>query len=367
MKTKIAFLHIPKTAGTSLVQALSGFYAPDERCFAYGLENPFFVQSIENHLQSTSFVTGHFQFLDHLKPLHSFEIITFLRDPVARLLSHYNFIRSTPTHPMHRKLKLLSFDFKKFAYNSEFLNYKNYYTRLFSGITSDPLDHIALEKAIHNFIENISFVGFTESYEQSLHDLSQCFKLQRIDYIHENTTSHRFLSSNDSSLREFTQDFMSLDYKFLDTIQKHSANINEKTMLRLAELDPILPLTTSDVMDKFQKGSMRRIDYSIDSVGIAMHAITIGGWAIDLETKMAPKGIFLHDASQIFGATIPLYERKDIKEFYNVHRANNEFDISFGFIIRIPLATMCSVDRSTLSLSFVTKFPCELFTIDFTF
>jgi len=81
------FLHIQKTAGTSIVQTASRFYGTS------------LISHVDHRGRSpeefreTGFVSGHFGF-DYARPLMTSRYsFTFLRDPVERVLSFYYFCR----------------------------------------------------------------------------------------------------------------------------------------------------------------------------------------------------------------------------------------------------------------------------------
>jgi len=85
---QLAFLHIPKTAGTSLTHVLASHWD----CVRI-IPNHEIVDSLkENELDKINLVAGHF-YAHQLKhaSLRRFTPITVLRDPIARLFSEYRF------------------------------------------------------------------------------------------------------------------------------------------------------------------------------------------------------------------------------------------------------------------------------------
>lgn len=95
MQEKLVFIHMPKTAGMSVREMLRS-YAPDARVFYYDR----FAMSgqdgidIRRHLEQFDVFVGHMRW--HMIDLipDPKKIVVFLRDPVWRLLSHYNFLRT---------------------------------------------------------------------------------------------------------------------------------------------------------------------------------------------------------------------------------------------------------------------------------
>lgn len=88
--SRLVFLHLPRTGGTSLHEALAPLFLPTERCperFA-NLER---LSSEE--MARYRFFSGHYRF-DELRLIpHQRFLCTVLRDPQARILSLYHFWR----------------------------------------------------------------------------------------------------------------------------------------------------------------------------------------------------------------------------------------------------------------------------------
>lgn len=101
------FLHIPKTAGTSLHQFLSQHVS--------GRESPsqalMWDDLAGNHNlldDGREVVSGHFAGLLPFWVHHWPRIITMIREPIARSLSHINHIQRSPNHPMYARAKRAS-------------------------------------------------------------------------------------------------------------------------------------------------------------------------------------------------------------------------------------------------------------------
>lgn len=92
LKNKITFLHIDKTAGTTIQEVLKNIYGKDKVLLRH--EDPLFMYSASDLLKF-SVIGGHFNY-DSIRysKLEKSKIITYFRDPVDRFESLYNFWRS---------------------------------------------------------------------------------------------------------------------------------------------------------------------------------------------------------------------------------------------------------------------------------
>ena len=105
----LIFLHIPKTAGTTLNRIIEREYSP----FAIFTMDPHRIRATaerfkrlpEGRRRRFHVVRGHLFYGIHQFLPQGATYITMLREPVARLLSSYYFVLRRPLNPLHRKLK----------------------------------------------------------------------------------------------------------------------------------------------------------------------------------------------------------------------------------------------------------------------
>ena len=88
----IVFLHITKTAGTSIVHFFRKYMQPDSIC-SHGdfLQMASSREQRQELLKSYQFVSGHFGYDEVAALIPEAYSFTFLRDPVDRVLSFYQF------------------------------------------------------------------------------------------------------------------------------------------------------------------------------------------------------------------------------------------------------------------------------------
>ncbi len=94
---QLVFLHVPKTAGTSFTAVLDARFREEEICPAYYWKELFAIP--RERLQAYRLVRGHFEYAV-TELLRDVRIITMLRDPVARTVSHYRYMATLAHHPL---------------------------------------------------------------------------------------------------------------------------------------------------------------------------------------------------------------------------------------------------------------------------
>src|SRR6059058_5429994 len=105
----LIFLHIPKTAGTTLNRIIEWQYSP----FEIFTMDPYRIRATPERLKRLPerrrrrlrMVRGHMLYGIHEFLPQGATYFTMLRDPVARALSTYYFILRRPLNPLHRKVK----------------------------------------------------------------------------------------------------------------------------------------------------------------------------------------------------------------------------------------------------------------------
>jgi hypothetical protein len=91
----VIFCHLQKTGGTSLREIIGRQFTQDRRCPIF--ENKLHVLSLAE-LSHYDFFSGHFDFYSiRLIPRNNVETVCLFREPRARLISLYRFLRSHPS------------------------------------------------------------------------------------------------------------------------------------------------------------------------------------------------------------------------------------------------------------------------------
>lgn len=166
------FLHIQKTAGTSIVQIAKEHYGFDMS--SHGDH----VGKSRNEYLNTKFVSGHFGFnfaRELMKDRYSF---TFLRNPEERILSMYYFLRGQKKNlfPMYKVAKDLGLEeflragstdpmIKKRLWNNQVWQLSYGWANL-ENKTIDDFEPSELLTLAKENLGSFNHVGFTETFEE---------------------------------------------------------------------------------------------------------------------------------------------------------------------------------------------------------
>lgn len=183
----LVFMHIPKTAGVSLLKVILKQYSLHEIGFCYFQD----LETIHEELKLISnnpnikYCCGHFLFSVHEQITRPYTFFTMLREPVERVLSFYYFCRSNPYHPFHKKT--LEMSFEEFITTTEVIPHiVNFQTR---SLTDDfPVTQDSVEKAKENIHQFFSLVGITEMFNETLFLMKKRFGWENVFYTKENIT-----------------------------------------------------------------------------------------------------------------------------------------------------------------------------------
>ena len=100
----LLFMHIPKTAGTTLRAVVERQYRPTTLFSLYpGHEAQLDALRVRVSDRPPAAVMGHFRFGLHAAFPAGGRYVTFLRDPVDQVISHYNHLLNSDS-PEHRQV-----------------------------------------------------------------------------------------------------------------------------------------------------------------------------------------------------------------------------------------------------------------------
>jgi len=177
------FLHVPKTAGSTL----AGVFRANE------LNSQFyhFWSHPRLHelpiLQEKSSIFGHFRYGLHTYINKTCTYITWLREPVSRVISYYHFHLQDSQDPFHEFAKRYSFD--EWVERSPAAH--NEMTKCLSGIRSeDEPSNKTFEIAKHH-LRSFGFVGLQEYFDESLVLMKSYLGFTNIGYSMVKVGTHK--------------------------------------------------------------------------------------------------------------------------------------------------------------------------------
>lgn len=223
MNAPAFFLHLPRTAGTTLNAVLRDNFAPSEILSIYSKEDYTRHAAHEpSELRHIRLIQGHL-FLPSLDPPSIYGIavrpFTFMRDPVDRLISEYAFLRTWKRNHLYAYLNEHNTTFHQYMLGEDRpLRYRgrNYMTRCIAcmDVGTDPLPRKALARAKGHLERAFGFVGIQERFTESLLLLADFLNLSSLFHEKRNALTESvkpIVSAEDLALcRELNQGDMAL-------------------------------------------------------------------------------------------------------------------------------------------------------------
>lgn len=214
----IIFLHIPKTAGTTLNHILDRQY-PARAVHKFGPHAQASVAAFKTMPQTDKariqLLSGHMGFGLHTAFPQAATYFTMLRDPVERVLSYYHFIHRTPDHYLYDTIVSNNMSLLECLENKIPVMMNNGQTRLLSGVWGKvgfgKCDADMLAVAQENLVKHFAVVGLMEEFDASLLLLQQAFAWENIFYKRRNVTKEQ--KQVDEATREAVLAVNQLDLK----------------------------------------------------------------------------------------------------------------------------------------------------------
>ena len=198
----VIFLHIHKTAGTTLHRVIERQYQPEQ---IWTLDDQHTLDdllrlSVAQRAQ-IQMLRGHMIFGLHEYMPGPSSYFTLLREPVERVISFFYFIRRNPHHYHFAPITSGNLTLKEFLELRQNNMMDNGQTRMLAGAQQYecPVGECTpdlLEAAKRNLSESFSVVGLMERFDETLLLLRQAYGWRNVRYVRQNVTGSRPLKAD---------------------------------------------------------------------------------------------------------------------------------------------------------------------------
>ncbi|MBE9190340.1 sulfotransferase family 2 domain-containing protein [Gloeocapsopsis crepidinum LEGE 06123] len=233
----IIFLHIPKSAGSTLNTVINRQYRKEFIFSIYGFERSErevktaeqFKALPETRRRNIKLLRGHIGFGLHKYLVQPSIYITLLRDPIKRVLSQYYYILRQPEHPLYKELKTNNMSLQDYVISGIDPNVNNGQTKALAGVKATTIKFgevpiTLLEDAQKNIQEHFAVVGLTEKFDESLILLQKVLGWKSLFYTKKNVAKNQ--QSKDISAADMTliQQYNELDIELYNFAEKYVEN-----------------------------------------------------------------------------------------------------------------------------------------------
>ena len=182
------FIHVPKTAGTTMLRIIEERYPPGSVESLYLAPPGEAAARIKKIGPRTRIVAGHVDYSYSRNFPGPFRAFAMLREPVARAISLFYFVKREPSHPSHQavldgKISIEEISRKQGGMQARFI----------AGYSPvEPVDDaVLLAQAKENLVEKLAVFGLTERFDETLLLLTKALGWPLRGYARMNVTKQR--------------------------------------------------------------------------------------------------------------------------------------------------------------------------------
>jgi hypothetical protein len=217
----IIFIHIPKTAGRTLRTVIRGQYRRQQICIASQTPgDPFrdYLSLPAEQQAQIRIVQGHFPYGLHEHIDRQAVYATMLREPIARVISYYRFVRDHPEHKNHATV--MAKGLAGFIRETQSRQLDNAQLRYLAAAQDAPFGactEAMLDEAIWRLDERFAAVGLVEAFDDSLLLMSRALGWRLPFYRSINVSKHRLGDAELSAdLLDLLREYNRLDQRLYD-------------------------------------------------------------------------------------------------------------------------------------------------------
>jgi hypothetical protein len=221
----VIFLHIGKTAGSTLRQVLKRQFPSSQALTIRARRRPRtdtiadFARLPEEDRLRPRLIMGHTVYGLHDGVPRPCTYITMLRHPVKLTHSQYRYVQRTPSHHHHDAVKNLTLE--EYLASKISFEMDNSQTRAIAGDLGTPVGECTdemLERAKRNLDEHFSWFGLTERFDESLILLRRAFDWRDVRYVSRNVARTR--AELTAAQRELLEHTNRLDMELYEYAQR---------------------------------------------------------------------------------------------------------------------------------------------------
>ena len=275
----IIFTHIPKCAGTTVRNVFNCVYGA-ERIYD-PFDQPDFENSEKGAFDRYDVLFGHRHYGAHEKLTRPYRYVTFLRNPVKRLYSNWQYIR---THSSHR-------DYEKAIKYDNVLDFyanggepwgANGMTKMLAGYdprTIDNVDHIIGRQASRN-LNTYYFAGTSDLMELSLVCLRQKMDWKTIPFCPSRQNASQYTAKLDLETKIQLSDYCNEDLELTLEVLSKLANCGEALVEEAKDLTALHKIAVNvfgplcNTM-QYSKSLNDRAKKAVEIYGTQAHVTTI--------------------------------------------------------------------------------------------
>ena len=198
----LIFLHIPKTAGTTVHHVLHNEYR-GLKFFTSGNYKQIekFEKLSDEEKKKIRLLKGHFPFGVHEIYPEPITYFTFFRDPIKRSISGFNYLYLQKTHAFHEEILREKYTLKDILKGGKLKVFDNCHVRYLANaidLEFGAVDEKVYETALKNFDSYFQSFGICERFDESLIYLKRQLNWSAPYYIKDNVSDKKkFVSEFD--------------------------------------------------------------------------------------------------------------------------------------------------------------------------
>jgi hypothetical protein len=179
----LIFLHIPKTAGTSLRNVFEEEYGA-KHCLQVYTHTPKFFDAIRPRAKRAKVIYGHVSYGIHEILEVQGEYVTFLRDPIERVISFYRHQARDPQSFFYQQIQE-GLTLRAMLESEVCHQLNNHMTRIISGYPHIAMvdDDAVLEQALVHIDQYFRFVGIIEQMPESVERMGRSLQWRRVHKV----------------------------------------------------------------------------------------------------------------------------------------------------------------------------------------